>query len=198
MLSRALEDLSPNESGVLYIDAGCSMNLRTAEARRRFQQYLEASDSSGGLFFRLNGNNSHASYTKKSVLDKLGSREMAVENLVAATTFFLARSAEARVFLERWSNLMSLDDYEHLLDPTMQELQTEDFVAHRHDQSLLSIVLREFNFAIVPDETYFSPNWRTHGRDFPIWATRIRSAFPFVSENFAMKVIRRLERAIFK
>ena len=197
ILLNALDNLGPVEQGVLYIDAGCSINIKSAAARARFRDYIEVSNKSGGLFFELKGENSHKSYTKRGVLAALGSRDLEDKNLVTAGVFFLSNSPEARRFLRRWIELMTMDDYGNLVDPAKDELQEPDFIAHRHDQSLMSIALVDFKFEIKPDETYFSPNWRSQGLNFPIWATRIRSRFPFVSESPFMKIVRRLERTLY-
>jgi hypothetical protein len=198
ILLNALESLEPAEQGVLYIDAGCSINLKSPTARARFRDYIEISNNSGGLFFELKGENSHKAYTKKGVLATLGARDLEDKNLLVAGVFFLSNSLEARRFLRNWIELMTKDDYGSLIDPAKDELQEQDFIAHRHDQSLMSIALGDFKFEIKPDETYFSPNWRSQGLNFPIWATRIRSRFPFVSEGLFMKVVRRLERALYQ
>lgn len=198
ILLNALENLEPAEQGVLYIDAGCSINIKSAAARARFRDYIEVSNKSGGLFFELKGENSHKAYTKRGVLAALGSHDLVDKNLVSAGVFFLSNSPEARRFLRRWIELMTMDDYGNLVDPGKDELQEPDFIAHRHDQSLMSIALGDFKFEIKPDETYFSPNWRSQGLDFPIWATRIKSRFPFVSESPFMKIVRRLERAFYQ
>jgi hypothetical protein len=198
ILLNALKNLEPAEQGLLYIDAGCSINLESLAARERFRDYIDISNTSGGLFFELIGENAHKAYTKKGVLAALGARDLEAKNLLAATVFFLSNSLEARRFLRNWIELMTMDDYGSLIDPAKDELQEPDFIAHRHDQSLMSIAIRDFKFEAIPDETYFSPNWRSQGLDFPIWATRIRSRFPFVSEGPFMKVVRRLERTLYQ
>ena len=198
IIQRALDSLEPTEQGVLYIDAGCSMNNRSLSARLRFLDYMESSNNSGGLFFRLNGENTNRAYTKKGVLNALDANQIEGDNLIVAGVFFLSNSLEARNFLDSWIKLMTMEQYNLLVDPEPHESQELGFIAHRHDQSLMSIALRDFDFEELQDETYFSPNWRSQGGDFPIWATRIKSRLPFVSESLFMKAVRRLERAFFK
>ena len=198
ILLDALESLEPAEQGVLYMDAGCSINLESFAARKRFRDYIENSNKSGGFFFELRGENTHRAYTKKGVLDSLGAHDIEDRNLVAATVFFLSNSPEARSFLRNWAELMTVNGYGHLIDPEHSESQEPVFIAHRHDQSLMSIALLDFGFETVPDETYFAPNWRIDGEGYPIWATRIRSRFPFMSDGILMKAVRRLERALYQ
>ncbi len=197
ILLKALESLEPAEQGVLYIDAGCSINLESPAARKRFRDYIENSNKSGGFFFELRGESTHKAFTKKGVLDALGAHDLEDKNLVAATVFFLSNSPEALRFLRNWAELMTMNEYGHLTDPEQDKPQESDFIAHRHDQSLMSIALLDFGFEIVPDETYFAPNWRIDGEGYPIWATRIRSRLPFISEGLLMKAVRRLERALY-
>jgi hypothetical protein len=198
IVKEALENLLPQEDGVLYIDAGSSINWRSMRAIERFDEYVDFANTSGGLFFRLKGDNSHTKFTKRDVLESLGKEHLRDENLVAATVFLLATGSNSGKLLDEWIGLACEQNYRHLVDPKPEDRQSDGFVAHRHDQSILSIALENKNFTVIPDETYFAPNWVSNGRNYPLWATRIRSSLPFISDCLFMRVIRKIEGLIFK
>jgi hypothetical protein len=196
ILRIVLESLAPEEDGVLYLDAGCTLNFQNSAAVQRFKEYESKAVARGGLFFRLRGENNHQLYTKHATLQEMNAENRLDENLVAATAFFLSNTPSSRELLSDWSRVMTQDSYSLVVDPDPSEPQHEGFVAHRHDQSLLSLLLNRTNFEIVGDETYFSPRWRKTGADFPIWATRNKSRMPFISERLPMRVLRYLEQRL--
>ena len=198
IVKEALENLLPGEDGVLYIDAGSSINRRSMRAIERFHEYVDLANTSGGLFFRLRGDNSHSKFTKRDLLVRLGKEHLGNENLVVAGLFLLAKGSKSGMLLEEWIGLACEQNYRYLVDPKPEDRQSDGFVAHRHDQSILSIALEKRNFTVIPDETYFAPNWASNGRYYPLWATRIRSSLPFISDCLVMRLIRKIEGLIFK
>ena len=51
--------------------------------------------------------------------------------------------------------------------------QRKEFIDHRHDQSVFSVIRKKYGGNIIPDETYFNDFVR-EGQGFPFWATRLR------------------------
>ena len=45
----------------------------------------------------------------------------------------------------------------------------------RFDQSIFSCLAKKYEITLIPDETYFYPNWSASGSDYPIWAMRRRN-----------------------
>jgi hypothetical protein len=80
-----------------------------------------------------------------------------------------------------------------LIDP---DIQSPGFIEHRHDQSLLSLILEQRGYLGSPDETFFEPEWLAFGTNYPIWTTRLRSGFQSTSSSLPMKVLRKIERSV--
>ena len=52
-----------------------------------------------------------------------------------------------------------------------------DFITNRHDQSIISLAIKEFgeNIKVIPkDETWFEPFGNNESLKYPFWATRLR------------------------
>jgi alpha-mannosidase len=47
------------------------------------------------------------------------------------------------------------------------------FKDHRHDQSVFSMLVHKYGSIVLPDETYFYPNWED-GKLYPFLARRIK------------------------
>ena len=52
----------------------------------------------------------------------------------------------------------------HLL---ITDMINKSFIDHRHDQSILSEIVCKYGSLKLLDETYFVPNWETHGINYP-------------------------------
>ena len=73
--------------------------------------------------------------------------------------------------VSEWYNLMISQNY-HLIDDSPSIISNDiTFVEHRHDQSCFSLLMKKYNRFVIPDETYFHPNWN-NGINYPIWAIR--------------------------
>jgi hypothetical protein len=196
IVAHALSNLGSKESGVVYVDAGCTINLGNPIARERLARYEEMSQESGGLFFRLSDGNTHERYTKSGVIQALNGESFLGQSLFAATAFFIQGGQKQLGFINEWQNQLTRDDYALVRDSESIDLESDSFVEHRHDQSVLSLLLERENFSKIDDETYFSPNWRRDGKEYPIWASRNKSGFSFRGEGFSSKALRYLERSI--
>jgi hypothetical protein len=170
VISTAL-DVSRSEF-LLYLDAGCTLNLGTAAARSRLSDYLDfASDHSVCSFFLPQ--NPEEEWTKRDLLDHLGiTAEHRESGQRIATAIVFKRSRESREILEMWDHVSTLDSYRLLDDSPSRSTENERFVNHRHDQSVLSCILKSIGTPALQDETYFADDWFESGRNFPIWATR--------------------------
>ena len=63
------------------------------------------------------------------------------------------------------------EDYNLINDNLCGE--DKEFVAHRHDQSIYSVVVNNYGSIKISDETYFS-DWENKGKSYPFWAKRIQ------------------------
>ena len=196
IVAKALSSLSPSETGVVYLDAGCSLNLNNLTSRNRLHFYEEMTIQNGGVFFQLGDGNTHARYTKRQTLAALNGERFLDSNLFAATAFFVNRRSEQVDFVNEWLRNLLQDEYSLVKDSAPSDTESQEFVEHRHDQSILSLMLERASFSKLGDETYFSPNWKEDGKSYPIWATRNKSGYRFKGEGLYGKVSRFLEKTM--
>jgi hypothetical protein len=168
-LLHALERF-PDADGVLYLDAGCELNSSRASIARAIE-YMETSQREGGLIFELPM--LERNYTSSYVIDEIGTSENGYQ--MAATVIFVPRNSESERLVHDWKWRVTANNYELLIGRF--EETDEDLVEHRHDQSILSLMWKKAGLYTVQNETYFAPNWKSTGREYPIWAARNRSAF---------------------
>lgn len=191
-------DRLSGEAGIAWIDCGCTLNVKSQAARANWLRYENLANSEGYMFFRLQGDSTHRRWTKREAINHFPSiAGVEDRNLYAATAFFVSNSAKGRELLTRWRDLCLMNRSELLNDSFDPMLQDAQFKEHRHDQSLLSLILEDLEYETgINDETYFAPKWGLYGSDYPIWATRLRSRIGFVSDSMMLKALRKLERIL--
>ena len=116
------------------------------------------------------------------VLALLDNQELIYSPKIEATVIFANPNSETAVELVgKWWELSSQDDFKYLLDPNPGS-EMEKFVEHRWDQSILSVLLKNYGLVSLPESTpryvnksisllhyfVFTP--------WPIWAIRNRTS----------------------
>jgi hypothetical protein len=148
------------------------------------------------MFFQL-VNHRHRSWTKSDAFDAIDpTRQFSDKSLYSATAFFVANNQQSREFLMEWLHFVTLDQGRLVDDTYSQEEIDPTFIEHRHDQSILSLLLERVGYLGEADETYFPSNWRQDGRNYPIWATRLRSGFSRPSNGLPLLALRKAERLL--
>ncbi len=176
---------------IFYLDAGCSIN-NSEEALDRFEDYKSLILQKNFLFFHLN--HREVEWSKRQLLESIPLGEHERNSGQVMATFFGARITEAtKLFFREWLALASAEQGFLLRDPTSSEIQLPFFRAHRHDQSVMSCLVKKQGLESLPDETYFEPNWKQAGISYPIWATRKCSA---VDKKFGFGRVSNLVSAV--
>lgn len=154
---------------LVYCDAGCMINRL---GKDRFEQYLLLLEhtKTGTVNFELP--HLEFEYTKQEVFDFFNSTKLAkLTRQLQATTLLFKNCEPARIMVNEWLEVAKnqtdlFTDEEHLV-------QRKAFVAHRHDQSVFSVIRKKFGVTTLPDETYFQ-DFTRYGHTYPIWATRLK------------------------
>lgn len=170
VISRALEN--GRSEFVLYVDAGCTLNLESSAAISRLADYLEFAAEHSVCSFVME-HLPESKWTKRDLLSLCGisSEDRASGQRVAGVLIF-KRCDLTRDLVGAWSRIAEMDDYHYLDDSPSREPENEDFIEHRHDQSIVSCLLKSAGLPGIADETYFGNDWNEAGREFPLWATR--------------------------
>lgn len=174
VIARSL-DVLPDGDMLLYCDAGCSLN---AEGRDRLEEYLAlaAGHPAGVLAFGLNG--TVGEWTKRHTLEALGcdTAEHRRRPMISATCLVLLVGPAARDLVAEWAARMA--KLEIVDDSPSPAGEHPEFRAHRHDQSIFTLLAHARGLQAIPDETWWPGQWQAK-RAFPIHARRWRQRLPW-------------------
>ncbi|WP_316841413.1 hypothetical protein [Pedobacter gandavensis] len=168
-IKKALEKIEDNDI-LIYCDAGCHINKFGKE---RFYQYLDLLNQSerGVLTFQMT--HKEYKYTKREVFNYFGTTDAVTDSGQLVATIILLRKCDYSMRLVNLWNDAVYTKPDLFTDHLEQGIQHPDFIAHRHDQSIWSILAKTHGADIIPDETYFE-DFGKDGIPFPLWAARIR------------------------
>ena len=162
LLAAALEGRLREGDIVLYLDAGFVIR-RNRLARERFRGYLQRVRANGvGILTMCLPLQPDARFTNAYVLRRLGvspTSAVATSGQVESGFLLVHNTAATRRFFAHWRQLV-LDDASLITDEHSAEApQQPRFQAHRHEQSVLSLLLKSTYGPVpapfsIPDETY--------------------------------------------
>jgi hypothetical protein len=184
LVRKALQGLRIGDI-LVYCDSGCQLRLdprRHLQARKRFFEYLKMINSSttcpsGVLCFELR-DDKHTDYawTKMdafhSVLknhpDKI--KEFGNIRQRVGGILLIRKCDKSQTLVDCWYEVCS--DQQVLNDNPSKSENHPSFIEHRRDQSCFSLLSKLHHATVLPDETYWDPEWETTGQSYPVWATR--------------------------
>ena len=174
VVRRSLEALPKGEL-LVYCDVGCSLN---SEGHARLEEYLAmaADDPTGVLVFALDG--TVGEWTKRAALAAVGVDVpgMRQREMITATCFVLRSEPATLDLVREWERRMA--DVRIVDDSPSAEGEHPEFRAHRHDQSIFTLLAHARGLQRIPDETYWENDW-DDSRRFPIHARRWRHRLPW-------------------
>jgi hypothetical protein len=155
---------------LFYADAGCGIN---PNGHRRFSEWLEICDQKNSLSLQMHGL-PEKHWSKMSVARLMGceSAEIMNSGQIMATIFGLKKSKYIVELIQEWLDLCAM---EWMIDDSVQSVDNDPgFKAHRHDQSVFSLLRKREKFFTIPDETNaLNKNWNGPVTgSVPIWALR--------------------------
>jgi hypothetical protein len=161
---------------VFYLDAGCTVHSSSL-SRDQFEKYLFHLRNQGFLFFQLDL--PEYEWTKRDVFKHFDMDDPDVSSgqVLAGIQGYLVNS-ESRRFVREWLYACTLDSGRLLWDENLDHNEDHRFIEHRHDQSVLSCLVKRKAILTIPDETFHFPKWNKDGDKFPFWATRKMSGLP--------------------
>jgi hypothetical protein len=158
---------------VIWIDAGCEINSNLV-SRRIFEHRILEADRIGYWFHALNSN--EFQYSKMSVISKFP--QLTHSNLISPQiqANYMHFSSKLSLPLLREWYLMTVETISNL-DLTSSKTGDSQFIEHRSDQSLLSLVAKSHSYS---HSRINLPNGRSAkskiaGMFEPVWITRNRS-----------------------
>lgn len=156
---------------VMYCDSGCTLNPNGLE---RLKYYVHMANEKGSLVFDVG--HPEFKYTKMDTYNRVFKDNLSnlETNQICATAFFLKNTDVNKKIVDEIKNILIENQYHYVSDSKSNLNNDSRFLEHRHDQSIFSLLAKKNNFFAIPDETYWNPDWNTSGKNYPIWATRLR------------------------
>lgn len=168
-----LEAFKTVEDGryIFYADVGCTFNVLTQEATDRFRWYKEQARQSSTHVYPV-GRLSHLEYkfSKNKTIAAMGmlGHEGLKTGQIVSGIFMIYVSPASKAFVSEWLYWCQFGNYS--LVSSLVGHEVPDFKSHRHDQSILSLLLKNRSGAILPSS---DDTWPVNRTQFPVWATRL-------------------------
>ena len=161
---------------VFFLDAGCTVHT-SDRSKLRYQSYIKHIRETGNLFFQQEFR--EYNWTKREVVEhfQLGLQDETSGQIISGIHAHLVNS-DGFLIIRQWLQACTLDSGRLVRDVVSRVDEDNRFVEHRHDQSVLSCLVKRAGFSVVPDETFHFPKWNRDGDCFPFWATRKISGIP--------------------
>lgn len=200
----------PEGGALLYLDAGCHLNVR---GKKRFLEYMEMLRKSpiGVMGFYIGGSCIERRYTKGDIFSYfhcMDKPEITDTPQISATHIFVRKCAESIAFFEE-INAVWQENFSFLDDTPSKVPNLPDFQAARHDQSLFSVLLKVKGAPQLPSGENWAKNWSNmadypildmrdkfpHGRQIlRLWRLRLASALSYIIPPLHQKLNERYER----
>jgi len=174
VIEMALEASSPGDI-VVYLDAGFTLNK---DGRSRLLEYLDiALDSADKM---LSFQNIHTEYrwTKADLAQRLGVLNVPsiMNTSQLSSGFIVLGNTNSNIDLVReWKKISIEENYRYSDDSSSESKNHPEFVEHRHDQSISSLLRKMRGTAITHYEVQsYAPYFDKLKASLPAWATRLR------------------------
>ncbi len=175
IILKVLENF-PECEVVFYLDSGCEINAEKS-ALQKLDQYIATCSQKGGVAFELPF--IEENWTAGYVLDKMDAKNLSRTKQLASGIIFLKNNHRSKDLLTSWQTWMTKDNCTYVKGDKANIENKVSLREHRFDQSIFSILWKQANLQILPDESFWAPDWKNFGKDYPIWSTRSKLRFSF-------------------
>jgi hypothetical protein len=154
---------------LVYCDIGCIINPKGI---RRFNEYKELLREVDMLAFQTP--HLECQYCKMDLVVQLNAERFLNTGQVAATSFIIKKTPNTVDIINTWIKLAS--DY-HLIDDSPSIIQNHpDFIDHRHDQSIFSLICKTKNVLLLQNEIWMAldQNGYLFDDEYPFHGARLK------------------------
>lgn len=167
-------------TGVIWIDAGCEINSNFA-SKHLFRAILKSAIKNGGWFYGLRTREDQ--YTKRDLLLRFKEVAKIHPDIQVQANFLVLYGDDGLKIAKKWLELAT-ERIENIDFSISKSGENSDFVQHRNDQSLLSIIVKQLGYGIsrlIPPSRPKSNSGRLKGFVSPVWVARNRSGVSILS-----------------
>lgn len=191
LIARTLREKCKVGDVLIYLDAGFAIN-QTPKSMRRLRSYITQARQLNNpnepfeetnklpkivkwLCFKCSPQNTIGKYTKRRTLAEFAPAISPSLVQYQSGAHVILCTPQTRAFADEWMRGCELLNYKLLDDSHSKDHpETREFSAHRHDQSIFSLLARKHGLYAYPTQTWFAPHWKQNGADYPFWAKRRR------------------------
>jgi hypothetical protein len=137
---------------LIYADIGCEFSSAGEKIFKKYINYVSIYEILA--FSTLNGKPESA-WSKKELIDFFKLPDALIKQEQAAATFFMIKVSKfTREFISEWLNLSQVNNIFNINDILIKQ-QNKNFIEHRHDQSVFSLLLKKYKIPILKKNTNF-------------------------------------------
>lgn len=156
---------------ICYADAGCKINR---EGKLRFNEYVSMLSQSAFSNLSFRTVHTEKKYSKGDIFEHFGVLDNASikdSGQLYGTVFMIHKDANSIDLINEW--YLICHNHKNLINDRKSKVMNDaEFIDHRHDQSIFSILRKLKGSIILSDELYFF-NW-DFNKKFPIHSRRLR------------------------
>jgi hypothetical protein len=167
----------PEGDILVYLDCGCELNKF---GFKLFELYKNITVTQGLLAFHLALDEHHIKkWTKKYTLDCIIGTSDQLEgipaNMIESGIQFIKNNGKTKTFIKLWLDLVTVYNYSLVNDDHINISNYPEFIDHRHDQSIFTLLFKKYNPGItLMNDNYHPELWANEKYDLaaPICALR--------------------------
>jgi hypothetical protein len=198
LIGHALHEWSNDVDFVLYLDAGCEINVSQKSAQR-WLEYLEMAQEGSGRFAMSLRRFPEHDWSKMDTMGVLGLTPSQQQSGQIESGAVLLKVSQANIeFCNEWLRICREEDYHFVDDSPSRLANVPSFREHRHDQAIFSGLAKRCGISTIPGESFWAPNWEEKGGSYPIWSPRNRTRFSILDQRVSANTVRFVERAYSK
>ncbi len=186
ILNKLLEKFSDGDI-VLYCDIGCELSPAGGE---KFFKYIEKMKSNQLLGFYTFTQQSEYHWCKKELLDLFNLPKKLLNDEQICATFFILRVGDfSKKFISEWFHISKAKNFIYLND-VISTHQTKQFIEHRHDQAIFSMLMKKYDLPVLRERSYFPPDLyykNSYIFKYPIHALRSKTKKFYILNSMVQK-----------
>ena len=141
IIKRQLENMFDDDI-LFYLDCGSSIINNNIEKLDNYINILEDYD----IIVFDNHDHKTIKFIKMNVINEFNIEDDVLEQyIIEGGCIILKNTKKTKEFIDEWIKNMIKDNYKLINDDLLNLPQNEDFIEHRHDQSILTILARQYD-----------------------------------------------------
>lgn len=186
IIKMVLEDSEPDDV-IIYADVGCELS---SLGKSRLLNYIKCLNRQPLLAFKVRNSDPEVQWTKRELIKLLNPEFHCLDSpQIAATFIYFKKCEEASIFVDDWLRISTIDSCFYITDDYYL-MQSEDFIEHRHDQSIFSLLYKNHGFYFSSDENQFDDTEYfsgAHSLTYPIHSLRHKNGEYWITDSLIAK-----------